>query len=141
MCIRDRFRLIPILDWETGEIAGYGKKDSIFGCCKNGSYSKEGEKEWITIDDLGDLIGRKSAARWLANYPIRTRPAETFCRRRFECEITECMIALFLFPRPPLPPKRYGNAQRQQRGTVCVHALLDYLERIGCRDKIDVYLT
>ena len=57
----EEFRLIPILDWETGRISGYGKKDCIFGCCKNASYSKEGEKEWITFDDLGDIIGRKRA--------------------------------------------------------------------------------
>ena len=106
--------------------------------------SKEGEKEWITLADLGDIIGLKKASRLIAKNQIETRAVTSYSKTRVECEIKECMLALVLFPRPPLPPKRYpylfeGAAHLSNK--VCVHALRDYLERIGCRDKIDVYCT
>ena len=137
----EEFSLIPILDWETGRIAGYGKKDSIFGCCKNDSYSKEGEKEWITSDDLGDIIGEKKVSRLIAKKHFETREVTSYNKTRVECEITECMLALFLFPRPPQPPMgyRYRFRAADLSNKVCAHALREYLERIGCHDKIDVY--
>ena len=53
------FCLIPILDKETGEIAGYGKKDMNFGRCGNDSYSKEGEKEWMSFFTSKIFTARK----------------------------------------------------------------------------------
>ena len=131
------FTLIPLLDLATGEIAGYGKKDSHFGL--GSYYCKEGEKEWIKFDELGNFIGRKRARELMAENHFETRKRMTDGHIEVFCEITECMVALFLFPRPPLPPKRYGNCQRDMRPTVCVDALRDYIEQIGCSLMIDVY--
>ena len=94
--------------------------------------------------DLGDIIGLKKASRLIANNQIDTRTVTSYNMTRVECEITECMLALVLFPRPPLPPKRYpylfeGPAHLSNK--VCVHALREYLERIGCHHKIDVSRT
>ena len=41
------FLLVPILDKESGDIAGYGKMSG--GRCLEVSYTKEGEKEWMSF--------------------------------------------------------------------------------------------
>ena len=106
--------------------------------------SKEGEKEWITLADLGDIIGLEKASRLIAKNQIETRTVTSYNMTRVECEITECMLALVLFPRPPQPPMRYPYRLRaahlsNKSNKVCAHALREYLEQIGCHDKIDVY--
>ena len=118
------FLLVPILDKEYADIAGYGKMSG--GRCLEVSYTKEGEKEWMSFIYIEGLYGPKKASELRANGYFNTR---TLPSGKVEYKVTECMLALLFFPWPPTP---CGDK-------VCVGSLMEFIDQIGV--KIDVYRT
>ena len=57
------------------------------------SYSKEGEKEWFSHDELRKTFGKKMGLRFSSKTLFKTRTVGS----HEEYELTECMLALYLF--------------------------------------------
>ena len=90
----EQFWLVPILDKESGDIAGYGKMSMKLGRWREDSYTTEGEKEWMSFFWLEDIYGPDRARELTANNHFKTRTRDD---GKVEYEVTECMLALLFF--------------------------------------------
>ena len=123
---------IPILSKETGTIVGYGKKKKILA--DGQSYSEKGFKEWFSVAELKAFYGRKMANRLIKKKYFETQTVNS----QEEYEVTECMIALYLFPWPCLIPwgKPFGLGRI---GRIRQTQLRLLLAAMRWDDIIDVY--